>query len=650
MTWVAMQTNEEGSFRITVNEKILVHLIEYTRYQEKHEVPSEITQQGIAETVSARRSHVSMALSTLRERQMVEERTVRVIDEARRKKAYFLTPKGYNASKEIVKKFESRMVRIDGLEGKKFVKISDLPQVLEEKYYLVDVLCCITRDGILDVAKLTGQDVGEAPEKPRELKPETKKQFAYAMAVCPHCSNSVMFPYEVDNVISVVCGYCSHSFRASIGMPITQPTEIMQQRQIQDEVEKFQRQIAVNKGGVWLGFGALGAFLSSLLFFIPYAANIACLFSIFSVFPFIISIALMKGIFEKMTVALAALFMVMFLVFLFEAELILQAFTMNFLATALALSTLANIYIEDMRSKLKLGCATALIGAFLPCFSVLGTLIGFGMLVAAATILSYVTLTGDWRKEENKKVFMASWFIATLSMLTFVHWIFWPSWDLYAVAKLTIVVVPLYAFAFFAKPIDKKTRAEITTILSVFIAAFGISIALLPWLSNWGNDLAAYFLVFGIGAFYLASSIHKTDNKWPLFSVGVGLLILTVSLITVVIVWSTLTPYWFVAFALWVIVGIVLIGIYFTRSVMEKLASIRAGAFTAMGVALILAGAYMLFNDLGTEGTIEIALGTPFIGYAVFRSGAPWVPRLIMALLFAITVATTWLAFVTMSV
>ena len=154
MTGVAVGKEKEGGFRITVNDKILVHLFDYARYQERPEMPREVTQQGIAETVNARRSHVSLALSTLRERGLVEERTVRVTDEVRRRKGYSLTSKGYEAAKKLVESYYERTVRIEDAGGVKEVRVSELPEILGEKYYLVDVLCCTNREGTLDVAQL----------------------------------------------------------------------------------------------------------------------------------------------------------------------------------------------------------------------------------------------------------------------------------------------------------------------------------------------------------------------------------------------------------------------------------------------------------------------------------------------------------------
>ena len=219
MHQVAVHTAREGGSRITVNQKILVHLVEYARFEDRPEAPREVTQQGISEVLGARRSHVSLALSTLRERGLVEERTVRVTDEVRRRKGYFLTSKGYETAKDLVRMFLARTVRVESSKGVKEVKVSDLPEVLGDKYYLVDVLCCINREGTLDVAQLTGQSV-ETPPVPPQTQTAQKPVSTRATTYCPACGNRLDFPYDTETMFNVVCGSCGNSFRASVGTPM----------------------------------------------------------------------------------------------------------------------------------------------------------------------------------------------------------------------------------------------------------------------------------------------------------------------------------------------------------------------------------------------------------------------------------------------
>ena len=86
--------------RVTVNQRILVHLLGYVRAAEFAAVPPAVTQQGIADLLRVRRSHVSLALQALHRRGLVEGRTARVLGGVRRKKTYALTPLGYARARE----------------------------------------------------------------------------------------------------------------------------------------------------------------------------------------------------------------------------------------------------------------------------------------------------------------------------------------------------------------------------------------------------------------------------------------------------------------------------------------------------------------------------------------------------------------------
>ncbi|UCH90217.1 MAG: helix-turn-helix domain-containing protein, partial [Thermoplasmata archaeon] len=80
--------------RITVNDKILWHLLPYLKYNQEYEMPVDITQDGIARRVGISRGHVAVSIGELKKRGMIEERLSRVRNVGRQRKVYFLTSKG----------------------------------------------------------------------------------------------------------------------------------------------------------------------------------------------------------------------------------------------------------------------------------------------------------------------------------------------------------------------------------------------------------------------------------------------------------------------------------------------------------------------------------------------------------------------------
>ena len=80
--------------RLTVKERIQLHLFDYSRFSDDYEAPIEVTQESIASAVGIRLPHVLQYLRPLIEEGLAEGRTSHVRRRPRRRKVYFLTPTG----------------------------------------------------------------------------------------------------------------------------------------------------------------------------------------------------------------------------------------------------------------------------------------------------------------------------------------------------------------------------------------------------------------------------------------------------------------------------------------------------------------------------------------------------------------------------
>jgi len=83
---------------VTVEEAILLHLLNYSRYSVEDTVPIELAQAGMAAAMGVRRSHISMSLDSAKNRETIEKHLARVKGEKRRRKCYFLTASGKEAA------------------------------------------------------------------------------------------------------------------------------------------------------------------------------------------------------------------------------------------------------------------------------------------------------------------------------------------------------------------------------------------------------------------------------------------------------------------------------------------------------------------------------------------------------------------------
>ncbi len=85
----------------TVNETVLLHLRDYSKFMEHFVVPFSATQDGIAEAIDIARPHVSRAIKELKGVELVFEKKARVENSDRKRKVYFLTGKGTQEIKRL---------------------------------------------------------------------------------------------------------------------------------------------------------------------------------------------------------------------------------------------------------------------------------------------------------------------------------------------------------------------------------------------------------------------------------------------------------------------------------------------------------------------------------------------------------------------
>ena len=201
-------------FRVTVKEKILLHLLGYTRYKDEYEVPAQVTQDGMAKTVGVRRSHIASALKDLKEQGFVEEVKSRIEGQERRKNAYFLTHEGQAEGLSLKENILHKTVMFKSEDGTlKEIEIVEINKHIPEKLPLVELLGHISNDGVF------------------QLIPEEKVPglVVESSVVCPFCGQTNINPglTEIrmsDGVVtlSAACTFCGNGFLAE---DITPPEE-----------------------------------------------------------------------------------------------------------------------------------------------------------------------------------------------------------------------------------------------------------------------------------------------------------------------------------------------------------------------------------------------------------------------------------------
>jgi ATP/maltotriose-dependent transcriptional regulator MalT/DNA-binding MarR family transcriptional regulator len=135
---------------LTVQEKILIHLLEHTKYEDRFELPYSLTQDGIAEVVGVRRSYVSSANRELIEKGLLAEKLSHVKGEARRRKTYYLSPEGKAEAEKLRSQVKKMKVVLRDGKGKRKVTLDDIERLTKKKLSTLQVLDAISENGVFD--------------------------------------------------------------------------------------------------------------------------------------------------------------------------------------------------------------------------------------------------------------------------------------------------------------------------------------------------------------------------------------------------------------------------------------------------------------------------------------------------------------------
>ncbi len=106
MWWLGLNNGikvcEHMGGTLTVSERILFHLSNYVKYQDRFEVPFDVTQDGISQAISISRAHAAIELKKLRSAGTIEERLSHIKKGKSRRKAYSLTASGKALAATVV--------------------------------------------------------------------------------------------------------------------------------------------------------------------------------------------------------------------------------------------------------------------------------------------------------------------------------------------------------------------------------------------------------------------------------------------------------------------------------------------------------------------------------------------------------------------
>ena len=182
-----------------VQERILLHLLDYSDYKDSIEVPFALSQMGIANAVAIARSNVPRAIAGLKDQGILVERQAHVKGVSRKRKAYFLTDAGISLANETWERLSEFPVRCI-LDDQPAVSttLNGAKSVLPFEMRPVDIIRYIDENNALDVRNLSA-DLVE-----RDLSKHVEKQLVTSLADLPRLRHFYGRTTELDNMVNLI--------------------------------------------------------------------------------------------------------------------------------------------------------------------------------------------------------------------------------------------------------------------------------------------------------------------------------------------------------------------------------------------------------------------------------------------------------------
>ena len=182
-----------------VQERILLHLLDYSDYKDSIEVPFALSQMGIANAVAIARSNVPRAIAGLKDQGILVERQAHVKGVSRKRKAYFLTDSGIALANETWERLAEFPVRCI-LDDQPAVEttLNGAKSVLPFEMRPVDIIRYIDEQNCLDVRNLSA-DLIE-----RDLSKHVEKQLVTSLADLPRLRHFYGRTTELDNMVNLL--------------------------------------------------------------------------------------------------------------------------------------------------------------------------------------------------------------------------------------------------------------------------------------------------------------------------------------------------------------------------------------------------------------------------------------------------------------
>ncbi|MFQ5838131.1 MAG: hypothetical protein ACE5HJ_05045 [Thermoplasmata archaeon] len=140
--------------KLTVRERILLHLLDWPEWSERFEVPPSLTQDGIAAAAWFKSRHAAQYLRPLLRAGLVRERVTHVKGSRQRRKVYDLTDAGRTAAIRLWNALAVEVVRVHEGRVERQAALGEVFEELRGRTTHLAVLRQVVHGGVVDVAAL----------------------------------------------------------------------------------------------------------------------------------------------------------------------------------------------------------------------------------------------------------------------------------------------------------------------------------------------------------------------------------------------------------------------------------------------------------------------------------------------------------------
>lgn len=132
-------------------EKILLALLGKGTYENQKLVPYSTCQQGLSESLNVSQPRIAQLVRDLKEKDLLREEKKHIVGLQRQRKAYFLTPRGYQKGEELREDLREKTITVRTENAEEKIKLDSIEKYVDSEDPLITALNKIDEKGKVDL-------------------------------------------------------------------------------------------------------------------------------------------------------------------------------------------------------------------------------------------------------------------------------------------------------------------------------------------------------------------------------------------------------------------------------------------------------------------------------------------------------------------